>query len=113
VTASPGLELSLQAEALTGSGGARLRITLSLTNTGDEAVAPGIFASELLIDGRPDPSWRLALNGTVKPELVSLPPGQTAELTRELAVAALTPGVHEVAVRSGGQATPKVTVEAS
>ena len=113
MTASPTLELGLQAEAVAKPGGAHLRITLSLTNTGQEPLAPGIFASELLVDGQPDPGWRLALNGTMGPELVELPPGRTAELTRELRGAALTPGSHRVAVRLGGQTTPSVAVRAS
>jgi len=106
-----GLELGLRVVAVGAADGALLRVTLSLTNTGHEPVAPGVFASELLIDGRPDPSWRLAMNGAMEPELVELPPGRTAELTRELRVGALTAGSHQVVVRLGEQCTAPVEVE--
>lgn len=88
-----------------------LEVTLRLANPGDDAVAPGIFASELLVDGRPDPSWRLALNGPVEPELVELPPGGTAELTREVGVRALNPGRHRIQVRLGEQYSAVVEIE--
>ncbi|WP_136709107.1 hypothetical protein [Agromyces sp. H66] len=109
---SGGLELGLQV-TVAGATARRtlLEVTLELTNTGAAALAPGVFASELLVDGRPDPSWRLALNGPIEPELVELPPGRTATLTREVGVAALAPGAHHVAVRLGEQLSPTVELE--
>jgi len=54
-----------------------------MTNTGDRPLMPGIYESELLVDGQPDPSWRLALNGALEPELLEIPAGETADLNRE------------------------------
>lgn len=108
-----GLDLGLHVVARPSTGRTLLEVTLRLTNTGDTPLAPGVFASELLVDGRPDPSWRLALNGPVEPELVELPPGRTAELIREVGVPALTTGTHRIAVRLGEQCTPTVEVEVS
>lgn len=111
MSGSSNLNLELEAVLTGKAGGRTLRVTLRLTNTGDTPLMPGIFGSELLVDGQPDPSWRLALNGAMEPELVELPPGKSAELCRELRVAALTPGPHEVVVRLGEQSTAAVRVD--
>jgi len=105
----PGLELGLEATA--GQTPGLLSVSLHMTNTGDRPLMPGIYESELLVDGQPDPSWRLALNGALETELLEIPAGETADLDRELQVVALTPGLHEVAVRIGEQSTPGVRVE--
>ena len=104
-----GLELRLEATA--GQTPGLLSVSLHMTNTGDRPLMPGIYESELLVDGQPDPSRRLALNGALETALLEIPAGETADLNRELQVAALTPGLHEVAVRIGEQSTPGVRVE--
>lgn len=105
------LDLGLEVVARRSAGRTLLDVTLRLTNAGRVPVAPGVFASELLVDEASDPSWRLALNGPIEPELVELPPGRTAVLRREVGVGPLAPGTHRVQVRLGEQSTPVVEVE--
>ncbi|MRX45317.1 hypothetical protein [Agromyces kandeliae] len=88
-----------------------MRIAVTVTNPGTEPIAPGVFGSELLVNGEPDPSWRLAMNGAVDPSLVRLPGGDSAELVRDLRVAGLVPGPNEFAVRIGDVQSDPVVLD--
>jgi hypothetical protein len=105
---SPG-ELDLGLDA-TLADPAALTVTLTLTNRTDQPLNPGLFASQLLIDGTPWINWRLALNGTVDPRLVQLPPHDTATLTRNLDATTLPTGPHQLVLQINGQETAPVTV---
>ncbi|WP_400999331.1 hypothetical protein [Agromyces sp. GXQ0307] len=95
------LHLALRVDPAPDSDAGLVRVTLTVSNSGAEPIAPGVFGSELLVNGEPDPSWRLAMNGSVEPELVELPPGRSAELVRDLRVSGLRAGPNEFVVRIG------------
>jgi hypothetical protein len=103
--------LALRVERVRGSEAGLLRVALTITNPGPTPISPGVFASELLVNGESDPSWRLAMNGAMEPELVELPPDRSAELVREVRVRGLRPGRNEIAVRIGEQRSEPVVVD--
>ncbi|GAA1061013.1 hypothetical protein [Agromyces bracchium] len=103
------LQLALRVDRAPGEDAALVRVTLTVTNTGSDPIAPGVFGSELIVNGESDPSWRLAMNGAVEPELVQLPPERSAELVRDLRVSGLRAGPNEFVGRIGDvQSDPAV-----
>jgi hypothetical protein len=108
------LAVDLDVSVRTSEGGEQsptVTVTVTVRNSTHETLDPGFFASELLVDDAPWPDWRLALNGTIDERLVQLPPGESAQFSRELPGPPLAPGSHTFVVRLGGTSSAPVFVE--
>src|SRR4051794_36445169 len=95
------IELRVTPDRLDAGGADTMELTAVLRNTGTEPVDTGIRTSDLLVDGTPAFSWRLAIgNGIGDPREDRLPPGDTVEIRRGMNATVLgPPGRHELVLR--------------
>lgn len=82
-----------------------------VTNVGLRPADPNLYASVLVVDGVPWPSWPLVIgNGTIEESSLALAPGQAAQFERDLAPDAFKPGVHVLVLSTGGVSSAPITI---
>ncbi|MGB0122497.1 MAG: hypothetical protein WA419_22075 [Silvibacterium sp.] len=111
---TPSLAVRLLVEPARISQNSELNIRGDVRNTGDAVVDTRIYASVLLVDGKPSENWPLAIGNGIGDERASaLPPGERIEFHRTLPASSVLRqrGLHEVVLIVEGVCSPPATVQ--
>lgn len=94
------LQLHAEPEPLTVATRDRLRLSVTATNEGAEAVDPQLHRAELRVNGERSSAFGLAIgNGKRDPRWFALPPGESVSMTWSSLGEALLPGVGQFTLR--------------
>ena len=104
------INIQLVAEPLEFSMSQRasFRIGFKAKNVGSQAIDPNLYAASLLVEGKPNLAWNLAIqNGPRDEAWRNLEPGETVSASWPLGEAMFPdPGEYEIVLRSGAQESP-------
>ncbi len=92
-----------------GELGDPFMIRFGLVNDGNQVVDPDLDASQLLINGKPLPEWRVIIgNGPEPKNRHALPPGQRISFGYEFGRHFTKPGIYKVVWKGKGFESPEI-----